>query len=271
MARPMWWWMDVTPSLPLQEETVVVNGFELFYRTGGSGPPLLLLHGFTQIGQLWAPFLDELGKHYTVIVPDLPGHGRSARPSGDFMHREVARSMFVLMDSLGVERVRGIGHSSGGIVLIHMAVQRPERLGGIVLVAGAHRLLLDNRVAMRERAGRWDELTLAVHAQQLRRHPGGEEQSRWIAAQSDRFGDEYGDFDLSPEHLSTILTDTLLVWGDRDPQFPVEFALELYRALPRAALWVIPGRGHRAVWESEEAISTFPRVVHKFFQGELVG
>jgi haloacetate dehalogenase len=68
---------QVIPSLPLMEQTLEVESLELYYRTGGSGPPLLLLHGATLVGQQWDPFLDALGEHYTVIVPDLPGHGRS--------------------------------------------------------------------------------------------------------------------------------------------------------------------------------------------------
>ena len=129
----------------------MVEGLELYYRTGGSGPPLVLLHGFTLTGRQWNPFLDELGKHHTVIVPDLPGLGRSARPTGDFTHQEAARLVFGILDALDVERVRGIGHSSGAIMLIHMAIQQPDRMEAMVLVAGAHRLPLD--VRQERRAG----------------------------------------------------------------------------------------------------------------------
>ena len=128
--------MDMTPSLPLTEATETVDGVELYYRMGGSGPPLVLLHGFTLVGQQWDPFLDELGKDYTVIVPDLPGMGRSGRPKGDFTHREAGRLTFRLMDALGIDRLRGIGHSSGGIMLLHMALQQPGRMEAIVPVAG---------------------------------------------------------------------------------------------------------------------------------------
>src|SRR5512139_1318576 len=93
------------PSLALVEKTQVVDGLELYYRIGGSGPPLLLLHGFTATGQQWDPFLDALGKHNTVIVPDMPGHGRSSAPES-FLFHNTAHQMFGLLDALEVSSVR---------------------------------------------------------------------------------------------------------------------------------------------------------------------
>lgn len=77
----MGWWLFSPCALPMTEGTQAVGDIELYYRMGGSGPPLLLLHGMTRTGREWDPWLDELGERYTVIVPDLPGHGRSTRPS----------------------------------------------------------------------------------------------------------------------------------------------------------------------------------------------
>ena len=53
--------------------------------------------------------------------------------------------------------------------------------------------------------------------------------------------------------------------------YPAELLVEMYRAIPKAALWLVPGANHSAVWESEEAGAIFPAVVHRFFQGELAG
>ncbi len=271
MAREPGRWMNVAPSLPLTEATATVDGVEIYYRTGGSGPPLLLLHGFTLSGQQWDPFVDELGKDHTLIIPDLPGLGRSARPSGDFTHREAARRPRGMAAALGIERVRRVGPSSGAIVLLHMALQRPDRMDAMVLVAGAHRLPLAVRMERRARAGRMDQYD-AQHLALMRRfQPGGEPQIRWVAAQFDRMGDNFVDWDLSPEHLATIQTRTLLIWGDRDANFDIEFALEMYRAMPKAALWVIPGESHGALWSSEEARAMFPGVARRFFQGEIAG
>ena len=154
-------------------------------------------------------------------------------------------------------------------MLNHMALLYPERLEAMVVMAGGHRLPIAVRVERRERAGRWEERMPEAWARLVQRH-GGPDRARWVAAQMDRFGDEFSDF-LTPEHLATIETPTLLVWGDRDANFDVEFALEMYRAIPNAALWVVPGSAHSAVWESEEAGAMFPTIVHKFFQAELTG
>jgi pimeloyl-ACP methyl ester carboxylesterase len=267
MAKGQLWSEHVEPSLPMSEGTANVEGLDVYYRTGGSGPPLLMMHGFTGHGTWWEHYYDALGEDYTLVVPDLPGHGRSGPLPGDLLHREVAPTMVKLMESLGHDRFYGVGHSSGGIILIHMALQSPERLDGMVIAAGGHRLSMDVRVERRARRGAWESPEYKANAIRMHR---SESQARWIVAQFDRFADEYGDFAVSPEHLATIQTPTLLVWGDRDTNFPVEFALEMYRAMPNAALWVIPGQPHGALWTSEEAVPAFPGTMHAFFQGKLV-
>jgi pimeloyl-ACP methyl ester carboxylesterase len=262
----------VTLSLPLTEQMVEVEGLELYYRIGGSGPPLLLLHGGTVSGQMWNPFLDALGEHYTVIVPDLPGHGRSPNfPPEGFVFAAIARIMLGLVETLGLERVQGIGISAGAAVLLHMAVQSPEVMEAIVPVSGAH----FNRPWPKEIVANWTWENQPPDAREyfLAMHPGGVPQIRALAAclrESASAIDPSGD-KIAPERLQGIPTRTLFVLGDRDPIVPIECVLEAYRALPNAALWVIPGGGHGAIWASEETQAMFSRVVHRFFQGELGG
>ena len=95
-ARPDWS-LDMPSELPLREVKQVVDGVELYYCTGGSRPPLLLLHAFTRSGLEWDPILDELGQYYAVIVPNLPGHGRSSLTPGDWSYRGTAQTMFHLV------------------------------------------------------------------------------------------------------------------------------------------------------------------------------
>lgn len=68
----------VAQAASFRADSVEVDGSWLHYRTGGHGPPLLLLHGFTGTGVWWEPYLDPLAESYTTIVPDLPGHGAPA-------------------------------------------------------------------------------------------------------------------------------------------------------------------------------------------------
>jgi pimeloyl-ACP methyl ester carboxylesterase len=256
----------------MTEQMVEVEGLELYYRTGGSGPPLLLLHGGTVVGQLWDPFVDALGEHYTVIVPDLPGHGHSPSfPREGLAFGPIARIMLGLVETLGLECIQGIGVSLGASVLLHMAVQSPDKTEAIVPVAGAH----FNRPWPKKVIADWTWENRLPDAKErlLAMHPGGVPQIQALFAclrESASATDPAGD-KIALERLQSIPTRTLFVLGDRDPIVPIEVVLEAYRALPNAALWVIPGGGHVAIWSSEQRQAMFLGVVHRFFQGELEG
>jgi len=231
------------PRLHLEERSVQVGGATIHYQVGGSGPPLLMIHGFAFGGHAWDPFVDAFGEHYTVIVPDLRGHGRSTNPSGEWSYKQVARDMFRVLDQLGFEQVSGIGYSAGGNTLIHMAAQQPQRLSSMVLVAGAHRLTTKARDAIRAFPP-FQDMPPEQQEETRRLHPRGDQQIRSLYAQLRTLADNYEDFDFSPEHLASIPVRTLLVWGDRDEFYPLDVALELYEALPNASLWVVPGESH---------------------------
>lgn len=254
----------------LTEGFATVEGLKIHYLRGGSGPPLILLHGFTLTGEQWEPFVPELAQRFTLIIPDLPGHGASDRLPSPFSCQRTADLMFGLLDQLGIRRVRGIGHSAGAVTLLHMAARQPERLEAMALVAGAHRLAL---------AGREELAGLSYAAQDddsrdlyLRLHPGGQSQAEFLFQELNSLADNYRDFSFSPEYLATLKTPTLLMWGDRDPYFPLEFALEMYRAIPAALLWVVPGQGHNFLWPawggSPVAASIFPKMVSDFFMAD---
>lgn len=256
-------------QLTLTEGTIRIMDSELFYRKGGNGPPLLLIHGFTHTGLQWSPFLDDLGKDYTVIVPDLPGHGNSSWLSEEFTYHETAKAIFVLFDSLEIDQIKAIGHSAGSNTLVHMSVQQPNRVEAMVLIAGAHRLTVRAREILREfRLANVDEAVQAYY----RKHHNDDQQIQSIMTELRALADNYKDFDFSPEHLGLIQARTLLIWGDRDPFYPIEIGLEMYRAIKEVAFWIIPGQGHFPIWEwlggSPYATMVFPKVVRDFFEKE---
>ena len=271
MPRDADWWMHVNPSLPLTEHTVEVEGLPIYYRTGGSGPPLLLLHGGTQRGQQWNPFLDALGEHYTVIVPDLPGHGRSPTfPPEGLSLPATARVMLGLVEALGIEHVRGIGQSGGACVLLHMANRDTERMEAIVVVGGAHHFVPKARQII---AGWYWENLPGQQQRLLAMHPGGMPQIRTLLEKLLEVAGPSADpsaFDIPTERLKEIPTRVLFVLGDRDWAYPLEVVLEAYRALPHAALWVIPGGNHAAVWDLATAGAMFPEIVLGFLGERLV-
>src|SRR6185436_18365400 len=93
--------------------------------------------GFTGTGGDWAHVfeLDDLGRRYRLIIPDLRGHGRSTNPAGTLTHRQCAQDLSALLDRLGVGRFRAIGMSLGGNTLLHLAMREPDRVPALVLVS----------------------------------------------------------------------------------------------------------------------------------------
>jgi pimeloyl-ACP methyl ester carboxylesterase len=116
-------------------ETVVIHGHRRAFVRAGRGPALLLLHGLGCDHRTWAPVLARLSRHFTVIAPDLLGHGLSDKPRADYSVAGYANGMRDLLTVLGVERATVVGHSLGGGVAMQFAYQFPERTERLVLVA----------------------------------------------------------------------------------------------------------------------------------------
>jgi len=116
-------------------EYVVVHGYRRAYRRHGSGPPLLLLHGMACDSSTWDPVMDQLAEHFTVIAPDLLGHGESDKPNADYSLGGFANGMRDLLTILGIDKVTVVGHSFGGGVAMQFAYQFPERTERVVLVS----------------------------------------------------------------------------------------------------------------------------------------
>ncbi len=115
--------------------TVVVHGHRRAYRTAGSGPVLLLIHGIGDSSETWLPVMERLAARHTVIAPDLLGHGDSAKPRADYSVAAYANGMRDLLDVLDIDRATVVGHSLGGGVAAQFAYQYPERCDRLVLMA----------------------------------------------------------------------------------------------------------------------------------------
>lgn len=120
-------------------ERVVVRGVEIFARVGGSGPPLLLLHGYPETHACWHRVAPELARHFTLIMPDLRGYGRSGCPSSDgnlraYSKRTMALDVAALMTALGHEQFRIMGHDRGARVGYRLALDAPGRVQRLVLL-----------------------------------------------------------------------------------------------------------------------------------------
>jgi pimeloyl-ACP methyl ester carboxylesterase len=116
-------------------EYVVIHGHRRAYVKVGSGPALLLLHGMGCDHTTWSPVIRRLARRYTVIAPDLLGHGLSDKPRADYSVGGYANGMRDLLTVLGIDKVTVVGHSLGGGVAMQFAYQFPERTERMVLVA----------------------------------------------------------------------------------------------------------------------------------------
>jgi pimeloyl-ACP methyl ester carboxylesterase len=119
----------------VQETSAIVHGHRRAFAIAGDGPPLLLLHGIGSNRRTWSPVLPVLARHFTVIAPDLLGHGDSDKPRADYSLGGFANGMRDLLGVLGMERVTVVGHSFGGGVAMQFAYQFPERTERVVLEA----------------------------------------------------------------------------------------------------------------------------------------
>lgn len=115
-------------------QSVIVHGHRRAFVKVGRGPALLLLHGLGCDHTTWLPVIDSLARRYTVIAPDLLGHGGSDKPRADYSVGGYANGMRDLLTVLGVDRVTVMGHSFGGGVAMQFAYQYPERTERLVLV-----------------------------------------------------------------------------------------------------------------------------------------
>ncbi|EYF01468.1 alpha/beta hydrolase family protein [Chondromyces apiculatus DSM 436] len=242
---------------------------EIHVEDRGRGDPLVLLHGYPGTGADWAEVFDleGLSQRYRVIAPDARGHGGSTNPSGDFSLRQCAIDLLELLDRLHVERFRAIGMSLGAKTLLHVATRAPERVSSMVLVSATPYFPREAREAMRAAAA-------TVHTpeewQLMRsRHRHGDAQIEALWRLAGRFAESYEDMSFTPPHLATIRARTLVVNGDRDPLYPVELSVQLYRAIPEASLWIVPGAGHGPIFG--DAREPFVRTALAFLDHEDTG
>jgi pimeloyl-ACP methyl ester carboxylesterase len=122
-------------NMRVQETSVIIHGHRRAFTIAGDGPPLLLLHGIGSSRDTWRPVLPALARHFTVVAPDLLGHGDSAKPRADYSIGGFANGMRDLLGVLGMERATVVGHSFGGGVAMQFAYQFPERTERVVLEA----------------------------------------------------------------------------------------------------------------------------------------
>jgi pimeloyl-ACP methyl ester carboxylesterase len=131
-----------------REEQLAVGDAEYHVRMGGSGPAVVLLHGYQNTGDMWAPLAAELMQDHTVIVPDLRGLGLSSRPEGGYEKVAQAADLAALLDEMDVEEAHVVGHDIGNMVAFAFAASHPHRTTTLTVMD-----------APIPGVGPWDEIT----------------------------------------------------------------------------------------------------------------
>ncbi len=229
---------------------VAAGELSMYYEEHGrpDGPPLVLLHAFTQTGAVWRPKADAFGARFRLLAPDWRGHGRTANPAGlaAMNHHQFARDIIAFCRALGVGRAAFCGASSGGMLLLTLALEAPDLVAALVLSGAAHYLSAEVRArnarltpdAFLREAG--DPAGLVA-----RHSPQGPEAWRVVvAAFSAVSAHAHGEDFPEPGELRGIAAPTLIVHGDRDPHFPVAVPVALHGLLPDAELCILPATGH---------------------------
>jgi pimeloyl-ACP methyl ester carboxylesterase len=250
-------------ELPPGGQTKSINGIDIYYETYGEGEPLLLLHGFMGSGADWGQVFKIPPDGYKSIFPDLRGHGRSTNPSGGFTFQQSAKDMIGLLDAMNIGKFSAIGISGGAQTLLHMAVEQPARINAMILVSGGHYFPKEARAFMRQFS--LENLPAAEQQAMRERHRYGEDQVRMLLTQARAFQSSYDDMSFTPPHLATITARTLLVFGDKDPLYPVQIPVEMHAAIPKSRLWIVPNGGHGPIFGDMR--EHFVETALSFFKG----
>jgi pimeloyl-ACP methyl ester carboxylesterase len=268
-------------SSQFRPRTVRIHGHDVSYRMAGDGPTILLVHGIAGSSTTWRAVMPALAEHYTVIAPDLLGHGHSAKPRGDYSLGAYASGIRDLLAVLGQERVTLVGHSLGGGVAMQFAYQFPERAQRLVLVASGG---LGKEVSPLLKAvtlpGAEYVLSLLLHRRirEAAEWPGNvvrkvgwrpsdtlAEVWRSYTTLTDRHGQMAfihtirSVIDVSGQRVSAhdrlylaSALPTLIVWGDRDRIIPVAHAYRAAEAISGARLEILEGAGHFLPWSDSD-------------------
>jgi pimeloyl-ACP methyl ester carboxylesterase len=117
-----------------QTKEIETNGATIHVRVGGTGPAVVLLHGYGETGDMWAPMAEDLARDHTVVVPDLRGLGLSSKPAAGFDKKTQAGDVAGVLDALKIDRTDLVTHDIGNMVGYAFAAQHPDRVTRFVLI-----------------------------------------------------------------------------------------------------------------------------------------
>jgi pimeloyl-ACP methyl ester carboxylesterase len=275
----------------MELKTVSLHGRTVCYAAHGNGPVLLLIHGMGGRYQNWESVTESLARRYTVVAPDLPGHGASDPGAGDYSLGALATVLRDLLLALGHDRATLVGHSLGGGIAMQLAYQFPELAERLVLVSSGG---LGPEVSLILRAAALPGADLFVKTTAGPAGKAGAALTRGLAvaglrptadvAEVARGYASLGDPDRRAAFLATLRSvigargqrvdasdrlylaagiPVLIVWGARDPIIPVRHAERAHKAIAGSRLEIFDGVGHLP---QLEAPARFVTVLERFLE-----
>ena len=264
----------VTETLPeIRTERLTLHNHDMVFRRGGSGPPILLVHGIAGSCNTFDLVLPYLARHHEVIAPDLLGHGQSAKPRGDYSLGAHAAGLRDLLEMLELPSATVVGHSMGGGIAMQFAYQFPKRCDRLVLVSSGG---LGPEVTALLRAATLPgaDLVLALATSGRAKNLAGSLLSPFarlglttppsVEHVMDHFlclqdPDTRRAFVLTARSVLDLrgqridardklylaqALPTLIIWGSRDRFIPMKHGHEAHEMLPDSRLEIFEGAGH---------------------------
>jgi pimeloyl-ACP methyl ester carboxylesterase len=265
---------------------VELHGHRVIYRIAGSGPPVVLIHGMVNSSRHWESVALRLADQYTVIAPDLIGHGDSATPRGDYSLGAHAASIRDLLAAIGIERATIVGHSLGGGVAMQFFYQFPQRTERLVLVSsgglghevspllraaalpgatvllalatrrGVVAALLHASERLRERRSGTYLRAIARALQPLERPDAREAFLQTLRSVIDVRGQRVSARDRL--YLLSAMP-TLIIWGARDNTIPPSHGRHTHEAVPGSRFEILPRAAHFPNLEDPEGLAAVLR------------
>ena len=256
--------------------TVKRNDVSIFYRDQGEGRPVVLLHGHTLDHRVFEGLASKIeAAGMRVIRPDLRGHGRSTRPPRGYHWSDHCRDVEAVLDAAGVDRAEIVGFSLGGGIALEMAVERPDRVGKLVLMSPvmpdrpfdpefmanlkAVAFVARTEGIQAAMEGPWMQSplfaaslakpgVLEALSEIVKDFPGAE----YLAEARDRVERDW----TVPDRLGEITVPTLVLVGEREMPGFLAFAKEAAQGIPSATLEIIPDSGHLLPLEAEDLVAS---------------
>jgi pimeloyl-ACP methyl ester carboxylesterase len=291
------------------EWEIELHGHRVIYRIAGDGPPVVLIHGMVNSSRHWEKVALRLADRYTVVAPDLLGHGDSAAVRGDYSLGAHACSIRDLLTTIGIDRATVVGHSLGGGIAMQFFYQFPQRVERLALVSSGglgHEVspllrgaalpgaalgiwLVANR-RVREAIDRAGERMRArgvrkgVYLQAVARamRPVQEAAARRALLQTLRAVIDVRGQRVSAMDRLYLLGElpTLIVWGERDNTIPISHGLAAHAQIPNSHFVTLPKAAHFPNLEDPDGLAdalldwldnTEPGLIEDSEWGAIVG